>query len=126
MSGPRWGWLPAVDRIDRQVLKDVSRSFYISLRVLPKAMRPATATGYLLARASDTLADTAGVPVDDRLELLDAFTAELGGKDARWRRDKLQSFIKRQENAAERVLLERLDECFDSLAKLDELQADAV
>jgi farnesyl-diphosphate farnesyltransferase len=89
-------------------------------------MRPATSTGYLLARASDTLADTAAIPVDDRLELLDGFAAKLVGKDSLWRRDKLKSFIARQENESERVLLERLDECFDALAALDALQADAV
>ncbi len=115
-----------MDRIDRQVLKNVSRSFYLSLRALPQPMRPATSTGYLLARASDTLADTVAIPVDDRLELLDGFAAKLVGKDSMWRRDKLKSFISRQENESERILLERLDECFESLAVLDELQADAV
>ena len=110
-----------VAKIDRQVLKSVSRSFYVSLRVLP-----ATSTGYLLARASDTLADTASIPVDDRLDLLDSFSAELAGKGSSRRRDGLKAFISRQTDESERVLLERLDECFDALASLDELQADAV
>ena len=89
-------------------------------------MRPATGTGYLLARASDTIADTAVIPVDDRLDLLDAFSAELAGKGSGPRRDAIKRFVPRQENESERVLLERLDECFDALANLDELQADAV
>lgn len=126
MPAPGWGSLAPVDRIDRQVLKSVSRSFYLSLRALPQPMRPATSTGYLLARASDTIADTATVPVDDRLELLDAFADKLAGKTSRWRPDKLKSFIARQDNPSERTLLERLDDCFASLAGLDDLQADAV
>lgn len=89
-------------------------------------MRPATATGYLLARASDTLADTAEVPVDDRLELLDGFAAELHGKGSAWRGRKLQAFAAKQRHPGERVLLERLDECFAELSELDGLQADAV
>jgi farnesyl-diphosphate farnesyltransferase len=121
-----WGSLASVDRIDRQVLKSVSRSFYLSLRALPQPMRPATSTGYLLARASDTLADTAAVPVDDRLELLDAFAAKIDGKSSLWRPDKLKTFIARQKDDSEKVLLQRLDECFEALASLDELQADAV
>jgi farnesyl-diphosphate farnesyltransferase len=121
-----WGSLPSVDRIDRQVLKSVSRSFYLSLRALPQPMRPAASTGYLLARASDTIADTSDVPVDDRLELLDAYAARLSGKASQWRADKLKSFISRQQNESEKVLLQRLDECFEELAALDELQADAV
>ena len=94
--------------------------------MLPKPMRPATGTGYLLARASDTLADTAGVPVDDRLELLDGFADELKGKGSGWRRNGLQSFIRCQSHEGERVLLERLDDCFAELASLEELQSDAV
>lgn len=113
-------------KVDQQVLKDVSRSFYVSLRLLPAPMRPATSTGYLLARASDTIADTAEIPVDDRLDLLDAFSAELAGKDAGRRREPMKKFIVRQTNESERVLLERLDECFEGLHNLDELQADAV
>jgi len=89
-------------------------------------MRPATATGYLLARASDTLADTAAVPVDDRLELLDGFADELNGKGSEWRARKLQAFADKQTHPGERVLLERLDECFAELGELDGLQADAV
>jgi len=115
-----------VERLDRHVLQSVSRSFYVSLRLLPQPMRPATATGYLLARASDTLADTADVPVDDRLELLDGFADELQGKGSEWRSRKLRAFIEKQTHAGERVLLERLDECFAGLGELDGLQADAV
>lgn len=121
-----WGWLAPVPKLDRQVLKDVSRSFYVSLRLLPAPMRPATSTGYLLARASDTIADTAEIPVDDRLDLLDAFSEELAGKGPGRRREPMKKFIARQTNQSERVLLERLDECFGGLAALDELQADAV
>ncbi|MCW1923216.1 squalene/phytoene synthase family protein [Luteolibacter arcticus] len=113
-------------QLDRHVLRNVSRSFYLSLRLLPQPMRPATATGYLLARASDTLADTAEVPVDDRLELLDGFAAELQGKGSEWRSRKLRAFAEKQTDMGERVLLERLDECFAGLAELDGLQADAV
>lgn len=113
-------------KIDQEVLKNVSRSFYVSLRVLPAPMRPATGTGYLLARASDTIADTASIPTDDRLDLLDAFSEELAGKEPRRRRDLAKKFASRQDNESERVLLERLDECFAALASLDALQADAV
>lgn len=126
MPRSAWGSLAPVPKVDRQVLKAVSRSFYVSLRLLPAPMRPATSTGYLLARASDTIADTTEIPVDDRLDLLDAFSAELAGKSSGRRRELAGKFIARQTNDSERVLLERLDECLDRLAALDELQADAV
>jgi farnesyl-diphosphate farnesyltransferase len=40
----------------------VSRSFYLSLRFLPRSLRPGITLAYLLARASDTLADCANSP----------------------------------------------------------------
>lgn len=58
----------------RTILKSVSRSFYLSLRLLPHSMRDAAGLGYLLARSSDTIADTASTPVADRLLWLDDFS----------------------------------------------------
>jgi farnesyl-diphosphate farnesyltransferase len=55
------------------LLKGVSRSFYLSLRLLPAPMRRAAALAYLLARASDTLADSANAPAALRLDCLDHF-----------------------------------------------------
>lgn len=52
------------------LLKDVSRSFYLTLRVLPGSVRPQIGLAYLLARATDTVADTAIISVNDRLRAL--------------------------------------------------------
>ena len=40
------------------LLKSVSRTFYLSLAVLPAAVRPTIGLAYLFARAADTIADT--------------------------------------------------------------------
>ncbi|AJY09708.1 squalene/phytoene synthase family protein [Burkholderia dolosa] len=52
------------------LLKNVSRSFYLTLRVLPDGMRDPVGLAYLLARAADTIADTALVTPDRRAALL--------------------------------------------------------
>jgi len=54
------------------LLKQVSRSFYLTLRVLPKAVRSQIGLAYLLARATDTIADTEMLPVATRLASLNA------------------------------------------------------
>ena len=59
--------------LETQVLKGVSRSFYLTLRLLPGRMRGAASLGYLLARTSDTLADSTGIPLDDRVRSLGDF-----------------------------------------------------
>ena len=52
------------------LLKSVSRSFYLTLRVLPTGMRDPVGLAYLLARAADTIADTSLIPPEKRMELL--------------------------------------------------------
>jgi farnesyl-diphosphate farnesyltransferase len=54
----------------RATLRDVSRSFYLTLRALPGSIRPQIGLAYLLARATDTIADTSAVPVERRLQVL--------------------------------------------------------
>ena len=62
---------PPVSRtLDDRILKGVSRSFFLSLRLLPAPMREAASLGYLLARTSDTLADTASADLSMRLDAL--------------------------------------------------------
>ncbi|MGC4015165.1 MAG: phytoene/squalene synthase family protein [Luteolibacter sp.] len=63
----------------KEVLKGVSRSFYLTLRLLPGSMRHGASLGYLLARTSDTIADTAAVPTRERLALLDAYGTCVAG-----------------------------------------------
>lgn len=48
------------------LLRHVSRSFFLTLRVLPASVRPQIGLAYLLARATDTIADTHLVPVGER------------------------------------------------------------
>ena len=64
-----------------ELLKSVSRSFYISIRLLPKALREPVGLGYLLARTSDTIADGRAVDVEKRIELLDRFARAIAGKE---------------------------------------------
>jgi farnesyl-diphosphate farnesyltransferase len=52
------------------LLRQVSRSFYLTLRMLPGPIRPQISLAYLLARATDTVADSTLIPLDQRLETL--------------------------------------------------------
>lgn len=101
------------------LLRDVSRSFYLTLRVLPQELRPAISLAYLFARASDTIADTKVVPRDRRRELLALFRQqfERGAKpeDLALIRGDLAPA---QSLPAEKLLLEKLDDCFAMFASL--------
>jgi farnesyl-diphosphate farnesyltransferase len=52
------------------LLRGVSRSFFLSIRLLPGSLRRPVALGYLLARASDTIADAPGLAPETRLRAL--------------------------------------------------------
>src|SRR3982751_461605 len=104
------------DEMLGSLLKSVSRSFYLTLRILPSKIRPQIGLAYLLARTTDTIADTELVSVELRLEAL------------RRLRDRIQSsrptplnfgdFTRHQASPSEARLLER---CDDSLSILNSL-----
>jgi len=57
----------------RILLQGVSRSFYLTLRILPHSIYTPLSIAYLLARATDTIADTSIVDIGRRREMLLSF-----------------------------------------------------
>jgi farnesyl-diphosphate farnesyltransferase len=102
---------PAVKFLIGDLLREVSRSFYLTLRILPASIRPQISVAYLLARASDTIADTEVVPRERRLEILRGMQA--GSIHS------VTELAEQQALPAERTLLRRLDDCYRMLAELD-------
>lgn len=100
------------------LLKDVSRSFYLTLRVLPGAIRPQIGLAYLLARTTDTIADTEVVPLEQRLESLQGLRERILGQ--RQAALDFSSLAGKQGSSAERTLLER---CEESLSLLRSFEA---
>lgn len=95
------------------VLRDVSRSFYLTMRVLPAVIRPQIGTAYLLARAADTIADTRVVPRERRLAKLLLLRKQLENSPTAAEIAEIQhGLVQLQSLPAEKTLLERLDRCF--------------
>ena len=100
------------------LLKSVSRSFYLTIRILPACIQSPIGLAYLLARASDTIADTAEAPEPVRLRHLAAFWKMIrDGATAGL--SELQREI-RPPDPGERELVARLDRCLAWLASLPE------
>lgn len=72
----------APDTLLTDLLRDVSRSFYLTLRILPRSIRPQIGLAYLLARTTDTIADTELVSVDNRLAALHALRERILGRSS--------------------------------------------
>ncbi|MEM0970764.1 MAG: squalene/phytoene synthase family protein [Verrucomicrobiota bacterium] len=108
-------------RLYREVLRDVSRSFYLTLRLLPASMQRPCALGYLLARLSDTIADTSTVPADIRLEHLTEFQRVLTTPEAaaHFQAHLLNDIESHLHHDGERALALHTSDCFSELHRFD-------
>ena len=101
----------------RQILRRVSRSFYLSLAILPRTLRRQMGLAYLFCRIADTIADTPVLPSRERLPALHAFRAQFQNESpSRGETARLIQSVNDHAprgSKAERQLLLRLQDCFD-------------
>jgi farnesyl-diphosphate farnesyltransferase len=108
-------------RPTNSLLRSVSRSFYLSIRILPARLREPVALGYLLARTTDTVADTAQIPSAQRIETLRKLSTAIQGAAApNMIVDLVGSWAPLQQNTAERAVIEALPQ---SLQRLEHLSS---
>lgn len=101
-----------------ELLRGVSRSFYLTLRVLPEAIRGQIGLAYLLARAADTLADTTVLPPEQRLAALQLFQQQFEGNVSVAALTDIQSqLVGHLQNGAELLLLNSLPQLFALLGQ---------
>jgi farnesyl-diphosphate farnesyltransferase len=94
------------------------------VRLLPPPLRRPISVGYLLARASDTLADTAGLSTEERRDLLEIWSGAIDGRlAASAAAARIAGSIRpEQHERSERDLIEALPQClawFDELPSAD-------
>jgi farnesyl-diphosphate farnesyltransferase len=116
---PRW--------LQTAVLRSVSRSFYLSIRFLPAQLREPIALAYLLARTTDTVADTAQISTGVRMETLKLLSDAIQGTVSRSVVAELSaSFVSLQENTNERQLLDSLPQCLAWLDRMEHADRDDI
>jgi farnesyl-diphosphate farnesyltransferase len=98
------------------LLKATARSFYLTLRVLPARVHPQIGLAYLLARTTDTIADTEIVPLAQRLDALQKLRERILGQNSAPLN--FGELARQQGSPAEKLLLEQTE---DSLALLQTL-----
>src|SRR4030081_2197666 len=109
------------------LLKGVSRSFYLTLSVLPAGMRDPIGLAYLLARAADTIADTSLIPPEQRLELLLSLRYQVNGASGEGALTRMAMEVAAQQRQSdEKVLLESLGAALTVLSQLSESDREAV
>lgn len=98
----------------QDILKGVSRSFYLTLRVLPPRVRPQIGIAYLFCRAADTIADTEMIPLVKRVGILGIFREQF--KTHRVSFEAIEEIRRaaagNQKDSEETRLIENLPGCF--------------
>ena len=98
------------------LLASVSRSFSLTIRLLPDPLREPISLGYLLARATDTIADTTPVAPATRLEHLRGLLEMIKfGADPELLVPLQRDLTSRQTHEGERALLKQLDRALNWL-----------
>jgi farnesyl-diphosphate farnesyltransferase len=109
---------PAADLLG-DLLRQTSRSFHLSLAILPRPLREPIGLAYLLARAADTVADTRLIARAERRAHLEALRAAYRGEPAE-AGAVARACAPQQALPAERRLLERVGE---AIARVQALPA---
>jgi farnesyl-diphosphate farnesyltransferase len=112
-----------------ELLRGVSRSFFLSIRLLPATLRAPIGLAYLLARATDTVADTAAVPVEERQAHLQLLSGAVQSLDPLGLDGLGAEFAPQQEDEFERRLiltLPRLIALLDAQGWQDRAEIQAV
>jgi len=65
----------------REILPSVSRTFALSIRLLPGELRDAVGNAYLICRIADTIEDEPGRPADEKAAMFDALAGCFDGAD---------------------------------------------
>ena len=102
-----------IDSSADTLLEETSRSFFLTLRILPTSIRKQVGLLYLLARVADTIADSKSGETDELLRLLRGYNNVAQGKS-----DNLPDFsslAEIQENTHEAELLRNVQDVVDGL-----------
>ena len=106
-------------QLETEILKAVSRSFYLTLRLLPAGMRAPVSLGYLLARLSDTIADAGELALSRRRTLLERYREAVCVPGVSVAGDLARELGGAGLSAGEAELVRRAGECLRWLASLD-------
>ena len=106
------------------ILEGTSRSFYLSLKELPNSIRPQVSLLYMLARTSDTIADSEQGDSSDLLLALESYNDFSQGKTSSLL--DISSLAESQRNKSEASLLRNVGKIVSKIADFSESDQKAI
>jgi farnesyl-diphosphate farnesyltransferase len=111
-----------------EILKNTSRSLYLSIRIMPKPFRELFSLGYLLCRAADSIADTKVVKDELKLKYVLKFPDLLDNEN--YRKEAFPRLIdaisKDQSLRHEAKLIEHLNDCLVAFDGLEDKKKEII
>ena len=103
------------------LLKNTSRSLYLSVQALPKKIRSPFGIAYLLCRYADTIADTELLPARKRLDWIVRFPNLVQTQNLEEQQQLISEISGQTENPYETELIKHLPVCLDVYNKTEEI-----
>lgn len=107
------------------LLKQTSRSLYLSARALPHPVRDAFGTAYLLCRYADSIADTALLPPERRLYWITRYPDMIAHPDGAQPEQLVREISGSSANPYEEKLLQNFPLCLEAFQRLNAAQQAA-
>lgn len=101
------------------LLKNTSRSLYLSIQILPAVVRPAFSVAYLLCRYADTIADTSLLPATNRIQWIERFPQLIRTQNQTEIELLTNEISGKSENSYEEALIKNLPLCLQKFNSLD-------
>ena len=106
------------------ILEGTSRSFYLSLKELPREIRKQVSLLYMLARTSDTIADSEGGEPGDLLQALESYNEFTQGNSEE--APDLEELSEFQSNISEGLLLKNVGKVASNISQFSESDQESI
>ncbi|MBP72307.1 MAG: hypothetical protein CMA70_01805 [Euryarchaeota archaeon] len=106
------------------ILEGTSRSFYLSLKELPREIRKQVSLLYMLARTSDTIADSEGGEPEDLMQALESYNEFTQGNSEEI--PDLEELSKFQSNISEGLLLKNVGKVVSNISQFSESDQESI
>jgi len=100
----------------KAILKQTSRTLYLSVNILPEPARTLMGMGYLLCRVMDTVVDTPGVPAAEKLAII-GMIRRMGEPGSVVAPERIKKLAQLAPSHGERELLHKFSKVADLYAK---------
>lgn len=108
----------------KSILKNVARTLYLSVKIMPEPVKTSMGMGYLLCRVMDTVVDNPGIGAGDKLEILRLMRGVVKPANAAQVLEKVRALAQFTRKPSEKELLLKFSKILSIYEKFPEADRD--